>query len=239
MFAGWPYAELEPELRKAFEVALHLGAGGALAIDMRTELVRAIAHLDRREAAMIALALAPPVVAGYALQPLIERRLGGPRSIAMGLVAGAVAMVLGDRERPVEGRPGRPKRVRASAGPRDGLALGLAQAAALLPGVSRRGATLGAARARRFARADADTLSWHAALPVILGASVLKGIQVGRGQAAPGMRAALLAGGLAAFISTFASAHLLRRGMRARRSLLACSIYRCLLAALVIRRLRD
>jgi undecaprenyl-diphosphatase len=119
------------------------------------------------------------------------------------------------------------------------LALGLAQAAALLPGVSRRGATLGTARARRFARADADTLSWHAALPVILGASVLKGIQLGRGQAARGVSATLLAGGLAAFSSTFASARLLRRGIGGRRSLLACSIYRCLLAALVIRRLRD
>jgi hypothetical protein len=50
---------------------------------------------------------------------------------------------------------------------------------------------------------------------------------------------ALLAGGAAAFLSTLASARLLRREPRDRRSLLACSTYRCLLAALVIRRLRD
>jgi undecaprenyl-diphosphatase len=237
MFAGWPYSELEPELRKAFEVALHLGAGAALAIDMRAELIRAIANPDRGEAAMIALALTPPVVAGYGLQPLIERRLGGPRSIALGLVAGAVALVLADCERPA-GRPRSQTRSRASAGARDGLALGLAQAAALLPGVSRRGATLSAARVRGFARPDADALSWHAALPVILGASVLKGTQLGRHESAPGVRVTLLVGGVAAFVSTLASARLLRRGARTQRSLLACSTYRCLLAALVFRRLR-
>ena len=37
--AGWSYAELDPELRKSFEVALHAGAGAALAIDMRAELI--------------------------------------------------------------------------------------------------------------------------------------------------------------------------------------------------------
>jgi undecaprenyl-diphosphatase len=249
--AGWPWRELDAELRKAFEVALHLGSGAALAIDMRTELMRAIAGLDRREAAVLALALAPPVLAGYALQRLIERRLGGPRSTAAGLVAGAVALALADRERSTSPCPGprayaranaRPRagaRARASAGPGDGLALGLAQAAALFPGVSRRGATLSAARACGFGRTDADILSWRAALPVILGASTLKGIQLAALELPSGARVALLAGGAAAFLSTLASARLLRREPRDRRSLLACSIYRCLLAALVTRRLRD
>jgi undecaprenyl-diphosphatase len=248
--AGWPWAELDAELRKAFEVTLHLGSGGALVIDMRTELIRAIAALDRREAAVIALALAPPVLAGYALQRSIERRLGGPRSTAAGLVAGAAALALADRERstspcrrprgwPRAGCPRAGARPRDSAGPGDGLALGLAQAAALFPGVSRRGATLSAARACGFGRTDADILSWRAALPVILGASTLKGIQLAALELPSGARVALLAGGAAAFLSTLASARLLRREPRDRRSLLACSTYRCLLAALVIRRLRD
>src|SRR5271167_1252859 len=97
--AGWPYAELDPELRKSFEVALHVGAGVALAIDMRTELAETAANLDRRQAAVIALSLAPPAIAGYSLQRFIERRLGGPRSIAAGLIAGAVAMALIERRR--------------------------------------------------------------------------------------------------------------------------------------------
>jgi len=236
--AGWSYAEHDPQWRKAFEVALHLGGGVALAIDMRAELTEAAVGLDRAQAAVIALSLAPAVIAGSTLQRFIERRLGGPGPTAAGLVAGAAAMVLADRKRPAAAGPGRRGRPRASARSSDGLALGLAQAAALLPGVSRRGATLSAALARGFARADADALSWHAALPVILGASVLKGCQLARSGPPPGAKVALVAGGGAAFASTLLSARLLPRP-RSRGSLRLCSIYRCLLAVLVVRRLRD
>ncbi len=176
--AGWRYAELDRELRKTFEVALHTGAGLAIALDMRGELLAGAGELDARRAAVIALSLAPPAIAGYALRPVIERRLGGPRSIAAGLVAGALAMAFADARAP---RPGREQR---DAGPLDGLALGLAQAAALLPGVSRNGATLAAARLRGFRRRDAHTLSWHAGLPVIFGASALQAVD-GHARALP------------------------------------------------------
>ncbi len=240
--AGWSYTELDPELRKSFEIALHAAAAAALAIDMRAELIEAARTLDRRRAAVIALSLAPPALAGYALEGLIERRLGGPRSIAVGLIAGGIAMALADL------RPGRlcarhaPRAPTAAdarlalqtrreheAGPADGLALGLAQATALIPGVSRNGATLTVARARGFARTDAHTLSWHAGLGVILGASALRGARLLRRYAQADVRAeandvgtsevnpthaawaALAGGGASAFASTLASAHVLRR----------------------------
>jgi len=269
--AGWPYAELEPELRKSFEVALHAGAGAALAIDMRGELIDATRTLDRRRVAVIALSLAPPVLAGYALERPIERRLGGPRSIAAGLIAGAAAMALADihpgrcmDSMPRESAAGsaapdglaqtdttlaapvRGARRQEDAGPHDGLALGLAQAMALIPGVSRNGATLTAARARGFAREDAVALSWHAALPVILGASALKawrlrrrGAQTRPVDSAGSARRTLAVGGASAFVSTLASARLLRRPWVSARSLLPYTVYRCLLAVLVFRRLRD
>jgi undecaprenyl-diphosphatase len=233
LLVGWPYAELDAELRKSFEIALHAGAGLALAIDMRDELLDAIAGLDRHRAAIIALSVAPPVLAGYALQRVIERRLGGPRSIAAGLTAGAVAMALADA------RPARRSRRREDACLLDGLALGLAQAIALAPGVSRNGATLTAARARGFGRGDAHALSWHAALPVILAASVREGVRLARRGVPAGTAGALLAGGTAAFLSTLASARLLRGRGCDRRPLLPYSIYRCLLVALVARRLQG
>ena len=68
----------------------------------------------------------------------------------------------------------------ASASPRDGLVLGLAQALALIPGVSRSGATFAAARARGFSRKDADRLSWKVGLPVIWGATLLEGTRLWR-----------------------------------------------------------
>jgi undecaprenyl-diphosphatase len=229
---GWPYAELDGELRKSFEVALHAGAGIALSIDMRGELLEAAARLERRRAAVIALSLAPGAIAGLALRVPIERRLGGPRSIAAGLVGGGLAMALAD------GRPGSADRSERDAGARDGLALGLAQAVALIPGVSRHGAALSAARVRGFARADAHTLSWHAGLPVMLGASVLKAARLARHGTPPGAAAPLAAGAAGAFLSTLLGARLLRRPAHARRALLPYSLYRCALAALVLARLR-
>ncbi len=65
--------------------------------DARASLAGALAGVDRRRAATIALALAPPALAGLTLRRGIERRLGGPRSIAAGLAGGAVAMALADR----------------------------------------------------------------------------------------------------------------------------------------------
>jgi undecaprenyl-diphosphatase len=243
--AGWPHAELDAELRKSFEVALHAGGGLALAIAMRGELRDAIRDLERRRAVVIALSLAPPALAGCTLRGGIERLLGGPRSIAAGLTLGAAAMALADA---LPGRGGasvrdgpaaRGTRAARDARPADGLALGLAQALALAPGVSRNGATLTAARARGFARGDAQVLSWRAGLPVILGASALEAQRVARRGVPSRLRAPLAAGASGAFLSTLLSARLLRRGERSGRALLPYAIYRCLLAALVLRRLAS
>ena len=95
--AGWPYAQLDGELRKSFEVALHAGAGLALAIDMRGELLRERARAGPSPRAPCSRwrwrrRRSP----GSRCGGPIERRLGGPRSIAAGLVGGAVAMALAD-----------------------------------------------------------------------------------------------------------------------------------------------
>jgi undecaprenyl-diphosphatase len=231
LLAGWPYAELDGDLRKSFEVALHTGGACALALAGRRELLAQLRSLDRRRASVLALSLAPPAIAGYTLQRWIESRLGGPRSIAAGLVAGAIAMALADA------RPDRGSRPCEDARARDGLALGLAQASALIPGVSRNGATLTAARARGFDRRGAHALSWSVALPVIIGAGALQTGRL-RGRGGPRHLPAMAAGGTTAFLSTLASARLLRRRGRDRRGLLPYSLYRCLLAALAMRRLR-
>jgi undecaprenyl-diphosphatase len=162
-----------------------------------------------------ALALAPPALVGYLMEQRLERRPSGPRALGTGLAVGAAAMAWADTH------PG--IRNLADFGPRDGLALGFAQALALLPGVSRNGATLTAARARGFAREDAQALSWRVGLPVIAGAAGLKasrasvsliGPRFGRHGAPPGAAAALAVGTVAAFLSTLACAPLIRRGRR-------------------------
>jgi undecaprenyl-diphosphatase len=179
---------------------------------------------------MLALSSLPPAIVGLALERPIEQRLGSPRSVATGLLAGSLAMAIADVR-------GRGTRRRADAGPDDGFALGLAQACALMPGVSRNGATLTAARARGFARGDASVLSRHVALPVIAGATGLKAVRLLRGGLPAGCRRSFAAGVAAAFAATLASLPLVRRGDRGR-SLLPFAAYRIALAAVVLARLR-
>ena len=105
--------------------------------------------------------------------------------------------------------------------------------------MSRSGATLTAARARGFAREDAQALSRHAALPVILGAVALKGWRLLRGGAPDGAWPMLAAGAGSAFLSTTANARLLRRQpSRARERVLPYAAYRGALAAITMMRLR-
>jgi undecaprenyl-diphosphatase len=227
--AGWDWEGLDPELRKSFEVALHAGAAAALLIGQRRVIGEELRQFDARRAALILLSFAPAALAGYTLERPIERRLGGPRATAFGLIAGAAAMVAADRSPQRRGR--------GSAHPIDGLALGIAQAAALAPGVSRNGATLAAARWRGFTRSQANMLSRTVALPIIVGATILKGERLRRRGTDPSLRRAMRIGIGASFVSTLASQRLIRLVER-DRALWPYAAYRAALAAFVLVRLR-
>ena len=103
------------------------------------------------------------------------------------------------------------RRGRGEATAADGLALGLAQATALAPGVSRNGVTLAAARWRGFSRNQANLLSRTIALPIIVGATGLKGARLARASAAPtpGWAARWPSAIAASFASTLASQRLI------------------------------
>jgi undecaprenyl-diphosphatase len=223
---GWDYGELDPQLRKAFEVALHAGTAAALLITLQDETADALRSSRMRN--VIGVSSVPAAFAGYALERPIERRLGTPLTIAAALAAGSVGMGWSDRKS--EERQAR------DAGAADALYLGLAQAVALIPGVSRGGATRAAARARRFTRLEASRLSRQVALPVITGAAVLKGIQLGRDGLPPGARVPFALGAAASFISTLASTRWVRR-LERRGSLAPFALYRIGLATVVLGRL--
>lgn len=227
--AGWQWDRLDPELRKSFEVALHAGGAAALLLGQRSVIAEELRSFDLRRAAVLALSFLPPAVVGYRYERQIERRLGGPRATALGLLAGAGAMALADR-RPQD-------RGRGEARPADGLVLGLAQASALAPGVSRNGATLAAARWRGFSREHANMLSRTVALPVIVGAVLLKSVRLRRRGLRPGTRQAFAAGVGASFASTLASQKLIALVER-DRALWPYAIYRAALATAVLVQLR-
>ncbi|HVE68911.1 MAG TPA: undecaprenyl-diphosphate phosphatase [Solirubrobacteraceae bacterium] len=246
----WPYPSLDPELRKAFEVALHAGTAAALGLALREEVADAARALDRRRLTLLAASAVPPALAALLLERRIEERISSPGAIALGLLAGSAAMVLAEAiASPTEGRtgssqdrseagPSSPSRDRADAGLVDGIALGVAQACALWPGVSRNGATLVAARLRGFGRDDANVLSRHVALPVIAGATALKGYRLARRGLPPRLALAFATGAGAAFASTLASARIVRSVDRGH-SLLPYAAYRTALGALTLHRLRS
>jgi undecaprenyl-diphosphatase len=228
--AGWDWETIDPELRKSFEVALHTGAAAALLIGQRRVIAEELRELDLARVVFLALSFLPAAVVGYKLERPIERRLGGPRATAYGLLAGAAAMLAADT------RPQRRGRGEATAA--DGLALGLAQAGALAPGVSRNGITLAAARWRRFSRDQANLLSRTIALPIIVGATGLKGARLARRGTTPQLRRSLALGFGASFASTLASQRLI--GLVERdRALWPYAAYRAALAAAVLVKLRP
>jgi undecaprenyl-diphosphatase len=226
--AGWGSEERDPELRKSFEVALHAGAAAALLVGQRRVIGEELRTFDARKAGVLALSSLPPFVCGLAFERPIERRLGGPLSTALGLLAGAAGMVIADR------RP--QQRDRGAATAADGLALGLAQAAALAPGVSRNGATLTAARLRGFTRQHSNMLSRTVALPVIVGAAALKAARIRRRGLPAGEGTGLVIGTGTSFASTLASQALIKLVER-DSALWPYAAYRAGLASLVLAKL--
>ncbi|HEY7966147.1 MAG TPA: undecaprenyl-diphosphate phosphatase [Solirubrobacteraceae bacterium] len=221
-FCDWRHEEIDAGARKRFEVALHGGAVAAVLLSARREL-------RGSPPAVALLACAPAAVAGALGQAQIERRLGTPATIAAGLLAGSAAMVA------AEARRG--ERRRGDARAADALAIGAAQALALVPGVSRSGAARAAARLRGFAPREARALSEAAGLPVTAGALALKARELRAAERSEWP--ALAAGAAAALASGVGAGALLRRRGGADRSLLPYAAYRTAVAAAVIRRLRQ
>ncbi|MFM7719363.1 MAG: undecaprenyl-diphosphate phosphatase [Actinomycetota bacterium] len=205
---GWQPLR-DPDLAKTFDVALHLGTLAGAATYFRADLrrygaallrsldARRIDGTDARVAWAIVFGTIPGALVGATFEGFIEDRLGAPALVAAMLVVFGVALVVVDRasaqRETIDGIT-----------VRRGLLLGLAQALALQPGVSRSGVTITAARAMGLDRPTAARISFLLSLPIIAGAGLWKGLGlVGTGLPA-GMVAPFVAGMLASAVSGFA-----------------------------------
>ncbi len=117
---------------------------------------------------------------------------------------------------------------------RDALVMGVAQAAALQPGVSRSGVTITAARALGFERDAAARLSFLMSLPIIGGAGLYKGAQVLSGSGIPtdflpAFAAGMLTAGLTGYAAVWATLRIVRT-----RTFTPFVVYRCIVGAGVI-----
>lgn len=232
---GWHIVD-DPALNKTFDVALHMGTFVGAVIYFRHDLwvyikaffascaARAIRTPDERLAWALVVGTIPGMIAGVALESVIEDKLGQPWLIAVMLAVFGVVLYVVDRL-------ARQDRELDSVGIRTGLFVGVAQALALQPGVSRSGVTITASRLVGLNREAAARFSFLLALPIIAGAGGVKALDLMQ-HGFQGYGSQFLAGFLAAAVSGFLVIWFLLRYLRTH-DFLIFMVYRLAVAALV------
>ena len=240
--AGWDGDGLIGSL--AFDVFLHLGTLVALLVYFASDWIRYIgawlasvrerrigADSDRRIAWLLVLATIPAAAIGFGLEGFIEDTFHGDDDAARLAIAGF--LVLGAGALWAADRLGRRSRDLEQVDAPAALTIGLSQALALLPGISRSGATITAGLALGLRREAAARFSFLLATPITLGAGLYgsrrlltethtgtEWLAIGVGFVAAAVAGLLAIGFLLSWLRT--------------RSVAAFSVYRLAFAALVV-----
>ena len=159
---------------KLFEVVIQTGAIMAIVSLYIKRLMQTVVDLPREQVAQrftgnILLGFIPAALAGVLFIDVIKGVLFSPLVVAGGFIAGGVIMLW------VEARQARQPSQRIddvdAVSWKDALAVGLIQMLALIPGVSRSGATIIGAMALGFTRKSATEFSFFLAIPMLFGAA--------------------------------------------------------------------
>lgn len=171
----------------AFDIAVHVGTLLAVVAHFRIDIARMFVgglrpltggslDVDGRLGWLVVLATIPVGLAGLAFKDSIETVLRSPVVIAWASIGFGVLLWLADRL-------GRRVRAERTLGWRGALAIGLAQALALIPGTSRSGITMTAGLALGLDRVAAARFSFLLAIPVIALAGGLQVVELIAGEA--------------------------------------------------------
>jgi len=236
----WAFGIDDPLLDSlTFDVALHLGTLVALLVYFRSDwlnLVRAffssvknrsISAPDERLVWLIAAATLPAGILGALFEKKVETVLRSPLVIAAALFVVGIIMIIAERQ---AARLSKARETVDMTLPH-ALYIGFAQAAALVPGVSRSGATITAGLFAGYNRSAAARFSFLLSTPIIAGAAILKlrhvfsGLPAGEGEIfLVGIGASAVSGYMAiAFLMDYLK----------RRPLNVFAYYRVLLAAAI------
>jgi undecaprenyl-diphosphatase len=163
-----------PDPGLTFDVALHLGTFLAVLLyyrDVWTKMLLGAARDPRgeegRTLGLLVLATLPAVVVGLLFEKSAEEAFRDPRRIGACLIAFSAVMLWAQRS-------GAQRTAWRGAGARSLILIGCAQALAVMPGVSRSGATISAALLLGVTAPEAAELSFLMATPIVAGAAVLK-----------------------------------------------------------------
>ena len=167
----------------AFDTSLHAGTLIAVLWYFRKEWLelihaaggilrkRRIETIEEKRVMFLILATIPGAIGGLLLEEKAETVFRTPALTAVMLIVMGVILWATDRYSSQERSLGHMKWVQA-------LLIGIAQVVALVPGVSRSGSTITAARALRFDRQSAAIFSFLMSMPIIVAAVVMKGSEV-------------------------------------------------------------
>ena len=221
-----------------FDVALHLGTLLGVLIYFRRDFFLIFTALvnprllgdeagrQRLLALYLCLGTIPAVIAGYFLKDAAETTFRSPFLIAATLAGAGLLLLLADKV-------GKHSRDMKSIGLTDVAIIGLCQAFALMPGVSRSGITMTAGLMRGFNRMSAARFSFLLSVPVIFGAGVYNLPDIIRQGSEPGQLGFYLTGFVAAAVSGYLVIAFLLRFIQAH-SFAVFAYYRFLLAAIVL-----
>lgn len=199
----WDYLEAHEEFNQTFDVALHVGTLVAVVAYFWSDVKRLVAAWvasvrrrrietpDERVAWFVAIATVPAAAIGALGESFIAGNLGEPWQIAIFLAVFGVLLWVADRT-PATRRM-------SDLGPGTALVVGFAQSLALMPGVSRSGITITAARFLGLDRDSAARFSFLLLIPIVFGASLWKGVtDVLFGDLPPGWQGPFVVGVVAA-----------------------------------------
>lgn len=222
---GWPDQGL------AFDAAIHLGTLAALLAYFQSELRALVSGaLSRRVGLVIVGASLPGLSAGLIFNRWIESHLRGALVVAAATAFWALVMWLADR-RVREGTGGREPLEQV--GWARGLAIGCAQALALIPGTSRSGITITVGLVTGLDRATAARFSFLLGIPVTAAAGAWEALGLLRHGFTGAQAGPLALAVVAAFASGLAAVWFLVSYLK-RGSLTPFVVYRLLLAAAIV-----
>jgi len=197
-----------------FVVFAHAGTLLAILLYYRSDLISMAASVLRfrrdrqaKTALLIVVGSIPAAIVGFGLRETLEGLFEEPvLAASMLLVTGLILLATrfapaGDRE----------------VGPLSAFGIGAAQAFAILPGISRSGATISAGLFLGIDRREAARFSFLLAIPAILGPTLIKAKELIEAPAANGGATAFAIGAVAAFVSGWFALRLLLRIVANRR----------------------
>ena len=210
---NWPSPGL------TYDVMVHLGTLLAVVLYLREDIVslarawwisvrkRSIDTTEARLAWLVLISMVPGVILGVLFNDVIEQFFSSPRIVAVFLLVTGLLLVvsewLGRRVRGLQEMTWR-----------DALAIGVAQAVAIAPGLSRSGATIAAGLLRDLRRDDAARFSFLMSIPIIAGAAVMQTWSSVQGGISPGEPIHWVIGLVAALTSGYLAVRFLLRYLR-------------------------